>query len=43
LLQVGGKFLDAGSCEKGPEDGTDNFQIQQVVKKDMTLEVVIFY
>jgi hypothetical protein len=34
-----GEFLDAVSYEKGSKIGIDNFKIQQVVTKDMALEV----
>jgi hypothetical protein len=37
-----GKFLDALSCEGGPEVGIDSFQIQPMVKKDMALEASLF-
>jgi hypothetical protein len=36
-----GKFLDAAICERGSEISTDNFYVQQVVKKDMALEVTL--
>jgi hypothetical protein len=33
LTNFCGKFLDAVGCEKGPEIGIENYQIQQVVKR----------
>jgi hypothetical protein len=33
----------AASCEKGHEISTGTFQIQQVVKKDMALEVIFLH
>jgi hypothetical protein len=42
LTNFYGKFLYGASCEKGPEIGRpiDTFQTQQVVKKNMALEVI---
>lgn len=42
LTMFSGKFVDAMSCKKRPEISIDNFQIQEVVNKDMTLEVICF-
>jgi hypothetical protein len=43
INQLCGKFLDVASCEKGPEIGIDSFHNQEVVEKDMGLEVPVLY